>query len=199
MDPECNFSDEQQKWMLEQISANNENAFRQLYHCYYAKLLQFSFSLCKNKQAAEEIAEDVFIKVWKNRAQAPNIQSLKVYLYTAVKNTTLNYISQQARRNITEPFSELHIELSGVVQDTIIEKETLEKINRAIDSLPPRCKMVFKLIREDGLKYREVAEVLNISPDTVDAQMTIAIRRISQVMKADISKIPNRKNTFKKS
>lgn len=199
MEQECNFNEEEYKQLLEQISLGNESSFRKLYHCYYPKLLQFSYSLCKHKQAAEEITEDVFIKIWKNRTSATQIQYLRVYLYTAVKNTTLNYISQQARRNITEPFNELHIELAGVLQDTIVEKETIEKINKAIDSLPPRCKMIFKLIREDGLKYREVAEILNISPDTVDAQMTIAIRRISQVMKEDISKIPNRKNYFKKS
>lgn len=192
-------SEDEIKNLLPQIASQDENAFRSLYRHYYPKLYQFSFSICKNKQWAEEVTEDVFIKIWRNHKSAVHIQNLKVYLYTAIKNTTLNYIASQARRNISEPFGEMDIEFSETPADNIIEKETFQKISRAIETLPPRCKMVFKLIREDGLKYKEVAEILNIAPKTVDVQMTLAIKRIFHFMKDDIQKRPHVKLFYKKN
>ncbi|HMT95929.1 MAG TPA: RNA polymerase sigma-70 factor [Ferruginibacter sp.] len=192
-------SEDEIKTLLHQIALRDEDAFRNLYRHYYAKLLQFSFSICKNKQWAEEIAEDVFINLWRNHNTAAQIQHPNVYLYTSIKNGTLNYMAQQARRNITEPFAHLDIELAENPADSLIEKETLQKVAQAIETLPPRCKMVFKLIREDGLKYKEVAEILNISPKTVDTQMTLAIKRLFLFMKDDIQKRPDIKLFFKKN
>ena len=68
----------------------------------------------------------------------------------------------------------------------------LKKINAAIDQLPPRCKMVFKLVREDGLSYKEVGAILNISPKTVDAQMMIAVKQVSEKVKMDFDYFPSR-------
>ena len=120
--------------LLLQIARQDEGAFRKLYMHYYTKLFQFSHSICKNKQWAEEVTEDVFIKIWRNHKTAPQIQNLKVYLYTAIKNTTLNYIAQQARRNITEPFGDIDIELTENPADSIIEKETGTSADRALIS-----------------------------------------------------------------
>jgi len=180
--------------LLIEIVAGNELAFRQLYHHFYKKLLQFAFILTKNKETAEELVEDVFIKFWKNRKNAGAIRNLKIYLYTATKNTCLNYISSKASESITRPFDAVNIELSGPIcpEKLLIYKETFGKIKNAIETLPPRCKMIFKLIREDGLKYKEVAEILNLSPHTVDAQMTIAIRRIAFLVQKEFEKNPGK-------
>lgn len=194
----CHMSEDEILNLLPLIAMQDEGAFRKLYMHYYTKLFQFSHSICKNKQWAEEVTEDVFIKIWRNHKTAPQIQNLKVYLYTAIKNTTLNYIAQQARRNITEPFGDIDIELTENPADSIIEKETFKKIYQAIETLPPRCKIVFKLIREDGLKYKEVAAILNISPKTVEAQMALAIKRIFLFMKDDFLKKPDLKLFTKK-
>ena len=167
-------------------------AFRQVYHQFYKKLLQFAFIPTKNKEAAEELVEDVFIKIWKNRQHAEAIRNLKVYLYTATKNTCLNYLSSKANDSINKPFDAINVVLSEPVcpEQLFIYRETFAKIKNAIETLPPRCKMIFKLIREDGLKYKEVAEILNVSPHTVDAQMTIAIRRIALLVRGEFEKIP---------
>ena len=190
------FNDDFQKELLKQIAAGNETAFRQLYHHFYKKLLQFAFVLTKQKEVAEELAEDVFIKFWKNRHTVENIKNVKVYLYTATKNTCLNYLSSKMQENITRSFDAINIELAGTLSadQLLIYRETYAKIKGAIETLPPRCKMIFKLIREDGLKYKEVAEILNLSISTVEAQMTIAIRRIAFIIKEDFEKIPTASN-----
>lgn len=176
-------------YLKERIAASDQQAFKQLFHFYTPRLNQFAFSLVKSKEAAAEIVDEVFIKVWKQRQGLPGISNLNVYLYRAVKNTCLNYLSQRARQLVTEPFDLFDAELS-VEHDNpekkMITSELMKKIVAVVEALPPRCKMVFKLVREDGLKYKEVAEILNISPKTVDAQMVIAMRQISEQVKMDV-------------
>ncbi|MEO8711138.1 MAG: RNA polymerase sigma-70 factor [Parafilimonas sp.] len=163
------------------LSLNDENALAELYHYYYKRLIQFAKSIVRTNELAEEIVEDVFIKLWRNRVSICNIKNLNVYLYIAVKNTSLNTLSQKARQLVSAPFDFLNIELENELDnpdDLMITAEMMQKMYRVIDSLPPRCKMIFKLVREDGLKYKEVAEILNISVNTIDAQIAIAVKKI---------------------
>ena len=130
---------------------------------------------------AEEIVEDVFVKLWSNRHRINEVENLTVYLYVAVKNRSLNAISQKATELIKAPFDDLDIEAGQMVSDPynlLVTAEMMKRMQQAVDNLPPRCKMIFKLVREDGLKHREVAEILNISINTVDVQMAIAIKKI---------------------
>lgn len=171
--------------LLHLISTGNQAAFRQLYSHYYKRLFHFALSLVKIRESAEEIVEDVFVRIWQQKESISNIRNIRVYLYTATKNASLNYLSQKARQNITEPFDHIHIELndSGTTPEQIlITAEIHQNIQKAVDALPPRCKMIFKLVREDGLRYKEIAEILNISVNTIDAQMAIAVKRITMAI-----------------
>ncbi len=163
------------------IAQNDEAAFTQLYLHFGKKLTQFAFSLVRSKEIAEELVEDVFVKIWSGRQMIGAIENITVYLYVAVKNKSLNTLSQKAKELVAAPFDYLDStvdEFASDPYDLMITSEMMNKMHHAIDSLPPRCKMIFKLIREDGLKYKEVAEILNISVNTIDAQMAIAVRRI---------------------
>jgi RNA polymerase sigma-70 factor (ECF subfamily) len=184
------FSDEQK--LLIKISCGEQQAFRLLFDRYSKKLVQFSFSIVRAKDAAIEITDEVFARFWKNRQQAAQIQSISVYLYTAIKNASLNYLAQKARLHITEAFDSISIHLASEQnpEQKMITAEIFKKIQDAVDALPPRCRMIFKLVREDGLKYKEVAEILNISVNTVDAQMVIAIRRICDKVQAHFDGFP---------
>ena len=179
----------------EKIAHGDQNAFKQLFNFYSKRLILFAKSFVKSNEAARELVDDVFIKIWRNKESVTSIQNLKVYLYTATKNNALNYLASRAHQNITEPFDFFEVELSDnnpSPEKQIISREILKKITEAIESLPPRCKMVFKLIREDGLSYKEVGEVLNISTKTVDAQMVIAVKQIGEKVKADFDYFPQR-------
>jgi RNA polymerase sigma-70 factor (family 1) len=175
-----------------EIAAGNQEAFRQLFNNYSEKLVQFAYALVKNHIAARDIVNEVFVKIWKRREQVTGIMNLRVYLYTATKNTGLNYLSRKAHEQVTEPFDHISIALRDdrCPEQELITHEIFNKIHQAIDQLPPRCKMIFKLIREDGLQYKEVAEVLNISIHTVDAQMAIAIRKISDKVRGEFESFP---------
>ena len=178
--------------LKELIASGDERAFRQLYNLFSEKLIQFAFALVKTKQAAIEIVDKVFIKIWLRRANFIEVENIKVYLYAATKNTALNFLAEKAHQQNIQPFDHLNIELreEECPEKQMINSEIFRKIKRAIDELPPRCKIIFKLVREDGLKYKEVAEILNISTNTIDAQMVIAVKKISEKVKGQFDFLP---------
>jgi len=168
-----------------QIAVGNQKAFSELYTRFRKRLLAFSHSLVRAYEIAEEVVEDVFVGIWSRREEIAKIDNLAVYLYVAVKNRSLNRLSEKAKNLITQPYDllEPHIEvLNDDPYSIMVTAEMLTRMNRAIENLPPRCKMIFKLIREDGLRYKEVAEILNISVNTIDVQMAIAVKRISEAL-----------------
>ncbi|MBV9961461.1 MAG: RNA polymerase sigma-70 factor [Parafilimonas sp.] len=167
--------------LQQRICENDETALAEIYKLYYQKLVFFAKSILRTKQLAEEVVEDVLIKLWCNRSEITKVKNLNIYLYTAVKNTSLNLLSQQARQLVSAPFDFLNIELENELanpQELMITTEMMKRMHCAVDTLPPRCKMIFRLVREDGLKYKEVAEILNISVNTIDVQMAIAVKKI---------------------
>ena len=168
-----------------QVSKGDQQAFARLYGLFNKRLLAFSISLVHSPEIAEEVVEDVFVKLWANRSEAAAIRNLAVYLYVAVKNQSLNRLSSIAKDLHKQPFDSLDPGVEAFrddPHDLMVTAEMLAKMNQVIDQLPPRCKMIFKLIREDGLRYKEVSEILNISVKTIDAQMAIAIKRICEAL-----------------
>lgn len=176
------------KELLQRIAAGDEAAFRKVYNSIYRRLFQFALAMVKTRESAEEIVEDVFVRIWQQRENLPAVQNLRVYLYTATKNTSLNYLAGKAKASITEPFDHIHVDLADTTvtpEQILITAEIHQKIQKAVEALPPRCKMIFKLVREDGLRYKEIAEILNISINTIDAQMAIAVKRITQAIETE--------------
>ena len=171
----------QLKGLQEKVAGGDENAFTQVYLQFGKRLILFGTSLVRSKEIAEELVEDVFVKLWANRKNITEIENLTVYLYVAVKNKALNKLSQKASELIAAPFDYLDTsmdEFAADPYDLMITTEMMTRMQTVIETLPPRCKMIFKLIREDGLKYKEVAEILNISVNTIDVQMAIAVKKI---------------------
>ncbi|HRI19690.1 MAG TPA: RNA polymerase sigma-70 factor [Panacibacter sp.] len=163
------------------IANGNELMLTELYKIFHKRLQHFSRAITRSDQIAEEVTDDVFVKLWGRRDKIAEIENLTVYLYIAVKNQSLNALSRRAQELVTQSFDYLDIELqnaTGNADELMITKEMFQRMQKAIDALPPRCKMIFKLIREDGLKYKEVGQILNISVNTIDAQMAIAVKRI---------------------
>jgi RNA polymerase sigma-70 factor (ECF subfamily) len=169
------------KALQQRIARSDEAAFTELYFHFGKKLQQFANSLVRSKEISEELVEDVFVKIWANRKGIIEIDNLTVYLYVAVKNKALNSLSQKAKELIAAPFDYLDLpvdEFAADPYDLMITSEMMARMQKVIENLPPRCKMIFKLIREDGLRYKEVAEILNISVNTIDAQMAVAVKKL---------------------
>jgi RNA polymerase sigma-70 factor (family 1) len=164
---------------------NDEAAYKQLFELYFPSLKRFAFSLVKSNEIAEEIASDAMINIWRNRNRLQEIGNLKLYLFVSARNLSLNYLKRSLHKK-TVSLESIDTNVSfgmAVTEESYITSEMKRKLEMAVHTLPPRCKMVFKLIKEEGLSYREVAELLDISTKTVDAQLVTAIGKITQALK----------------
>ena len=162
---------------------NDVAGFEECYRKYYTRLYRFCFSIVHQKQPAEDIVHDVFMQLWKKRERSSSIRNLEVYLYVSVKNLSLNHLRNTSTRivDIAERSHE-YIQFNVDPETLLIHSEAVKKMNVAIRSLPPRCKLIFKLIKEDGLKYKDVATLLDLSIKTVEGQLAIAMRKLVQAM-----------------
>jgi RNA polymerase sigma-70 factor (ECF subfamily) len=179
------------KYLQSRIACSDDQAaYKELFTSLYSSLFVFAKSLVKSKEAAEEVVSDVFINIWERRRDLEKIENLRVYLYVSTRNASLNYISRH-KRTATNPIDEFQSEFTSIYFDPeqlMITADMLALIKRSIDQLPPKCKIIFKLVKEDGLKYREVAEILNISIKTVENQLAIALQKIGNTISFDLAK-----------
>lgn len=168
------------KW-VEGIRQDDENAFRKLFLKYYEPLCNFAWRYTRSKAISEDLVQNVFTKLWTLRKTLDPQKSIRVYLYQAVKNEALDYISHQkiVREAAGKPSVEIVTNLKKPIhqkQKLPDQTEFIDAARQAIDDLPKRARQVYKLHREDGLIYREIAEVMGISVKTVESQMTRALK-----------------------
>lgn len=177
------------KRLLAAISLHNDQAaYKELFLLLHRRLKQFAYSILKSGEEAEELVSDVFIRIWQKKDQLTTIESPLLYFYTAVKNLALNRLSKQKKQPVLIAEDWL-VQLNSIYFDPeklMITEEMMRQIKKAISDLPPRCRLIFKLIKEDGLKYKEVAELLQLSVKTIEAQMAIALRRVGKCMHFEI-------------
>lgn len=165
----------------------DQHAFRILFKHYYTTLFQFAVSIVKVREVAEEIVEDVFIKVWNKRKNLTKIANLRLYLYVSVKNHCLNHVTRRGITTEIDP-DQLDVVCAELVpnpEDLLLASELLQRVNKSIHELPPKCRIVYKLVKENGLTYKEVGEILNISPRTVENHIAAAIKKLASVLDAD--------------
>ena len=166
------------------ICDGNEMALTELYLLFHSRLHSFSSSIVRSPEDAEEIVEDIFVRIWANRKDILRIENLSVYLYVAVKNRSYNLLVQRGK-SIHYSYEDMEDDMAAPSLDPhklLVSAEMMKKMQDAIESLPPRCKMVFRLVREDGLQYKEVGQILGISVNTIDVQMAIATKRICTML-----------------
>jgi RNA polymerase sigma-70 factor (family 1) len=172
------------QWQHRIAVADDEEAFLLLYRHFKPRLEKFAFSIVHVKEDAEEIVEDVFVRLWIKRKTLDQVQNLKLYIYVATRNFSLNYLRIN-QRNAHLVIDDLKMELQDITADPeqlMSDAEQMARINYAVGELPNRCKVIFKLVKEDGLKQREVAELLHLSPKTVENQLAIAVKRLAQAI-----------------
>lgn len=162
----------------------DQSAYKQLFLCLFPSLQNFAFSILKSRQAAEETASDVLMEVWVRRQKLPEIENLKLYLFTSTKNAALRRLRQEKKQSRFS-LDELQVEFVSDYSnpEEVFNLSQLEQsIRRAVNELPPRCKMIYKLAKEDKMKYAEIAELLGISIKTIDNQLSIALKKIAVIV-----------------
>ena len=162
------------------LGNNDEYALKELFDHYNDRLFHLAYAIIHSRELAEEIVEDVFIQVWDKKLKISALENLTWYLYVATKNISCNYLRKYNKikhidlNELTLPYFTIDVS----PEDLMVSSETLQKINTAINNLPPKCRIIFKLVKEDGLKYRQVAGLLNLTIKTVENQMGIALKKL---------------------
>jgi RNA polymerase sigma-70 factor (family 1) len=173
------------KELQRSIAANEDSlAFKKLYFLFYLPLSNFAYALLKSKEQSEDLVSDLFLDLWSKRKNLESIENLQSYLYTSVRNNALKKL-QLTKKIVKINIEDAPVELIGTAlnaEDAIISNETIGKVEAVIDQLPPKCKLIFKLAKEDKLKYKQIAELLSISVKTIDNQLSTALKKIASVI-----------------
>ncbi len=161
--------------MLRGIRSSDYEVFSLMYLNFFKGLALVSVKYVQDVYVAEEIVQDVFIKIWEQPSGLDGVIHLKSYLYRAVVNNSLNHINRQ--KNLQVHHERLARESEHIdIQRTYEEQELKVLIYQEIDRLPSQCRKVFKMSRFEGLKYREIAVMLNISERTVENHVANALK-----------------------
>ena len=171
--------------ILENIcQRDDQKSFEELFKLFHERLLIFCTHYIKDRQAAEEIVSNVFLKIWIKRNELSHVQNLETYLFIAVKNQSINYTKQFSNYRIVylEETGNLQLLNTNDPGKELERRELIFKMNEAIETLPKQCKIIFTLIKEDGLKYKEVAQILDISPRTVETQLVRAMKKLDKIL-----------------
>ncbi len=178
--------EDQDQILFKEIKKGNNEAFERLFKKYYASITNFTASLVRDSTVAEEIAQEIFIYIWEKRAKIELHTGIKSYLFSSAKNKSINYLKLELPKHQATT----DIENIRNLQTPIIASNDTEllkkKIQHAIDSLPDKCKNIFVLSRYGGLTYKEIAEDLDISVKTVENQMSIALKKLKELLKDDL-------------
>jgi RNA polymerase sigma-70 factor (family 1) len=169
----------------------DQRSFEVFFHELNPRLIKFCTMYVHYQQVAEEIVSDVFVKCWMDRVQMQEVLKPETYLFIAVKNSALNYnkrFSAVQVVNIDDHEGNSQFVASMSPEMELEKKELMFKMDQAVATLPKQCQIIFRMVKENGMKYKEVAEILNLSPRTVHTQMLRAMKKMSKAMEPYLQK-----------
>jgi len=177
-----------EQYLLEQIAQGDESSFRKVFEAYRKPLYAYIIYLIKSEVLADEILQDVFLRVWLNRSMLREVRTFRAWLFTIAKNRIIDAIKLQAKETLlleTAPAPVLNCE----AEDRIREKEYASLLNEAISQLSPKQQLIYQLSREKGLKLNEIAIKLNLSSNTVKSHLMHALRAIRKYVQPHLHAI----------
>jgi len=164
--------------LLDRLRGGNQDAFQAIFRAYYPRLVGLAGAMLRDGAAAEEIVQDVMLELWRRRATLVIETTLQAYLYRATRNRSLNHIRHQRITERAEPYLRTDATSVERADSRVMEAEIEAALRSAVSELPSRCREVFELSRVHGLTYAEIAQAMDISVKTVEAQMGKALRTL---------------------
>jgi RNA polymerase sigma-70 factor (ECF subfamily) len=162
-------------------------AFESLYKSFHKMLWHYAKEMLKDEDEAEDTVQQIFIRIWEKRDSLLISSSIKSYLFTSVRNACLKKMEKAAREKAIDPLESSEMERAGKAQDPAQFKDLQTAIQTSIESLPERCRLIFKLSRFGGLTYTEIAKELELSVKTVENQMSKALQTLRHDLKHHFS------------
>ncbi|MBV6647733.1 MAG: RNA polymerase sigma-70 factor [Cyclobacteriaceae bacterium] len=164
--------------LVQEVKGGSLDAFDELFHRYSKRLWSFTNGMIKSAEESEEIVQDVFLKIWEGRDKLDPTASFNSFIFTIAKNQVLNVFRK--RVNERKYLHQLALPTSekSYTEDQVIYRELSIISSTAINSLPPKRRMIFRMSREQGMTYDEIARSMGISKKTVENQMTMALKML---------------------
>jgi RNA polymerase sigma-70 factor (family 1) len=168
--------------LIKRIVLNNDReAFNTFYDAFYNPLVKFAYSITHRLHVAEDIVSELFLRLLKNKTTFIEILNVESYLFQAVKHDAIKYLQRNRLKTDHAVSPELHDDENPL--QIMIFYELDEILNKAVNDFPEKRRQIFILVKNDGLKYKEVAEKLNISVKTVENQMSHALASLRNIVR----------------
>lgn len=168
------------KYLLDQIAENDYISYNELFVSYYTKLCYYVNLIVDNKTDAEDIVQELFIRIWNNRKNIGTYENTSAYLYRAAKNSALNHLRKKTYHNVT--MDELVLKEPFIEENELETQEFRIALSDCINQLPQRCKEILIMHKVKGVKQKEISEKLNISVKTIKNQLWMALQRIKSCL-----------------
>lgn len=163
--------------LVSRIRENDDAAFDELFRRHYADLCRTAIRFVRDEAQSEDLIQELFFSLWQRRAKLPeDLTAVGGYLHRSARNRCLNFLRDQNRIPVDDGELPLNAPAVGLPSDDLEQDDLKNRLHRAIDRLPERCRLVFTMSKVDEMSRKEVADALGISPKTVENQMTRAYR-----------------------
>lgn len=176
-----------EKQLIQRIQSGDKQAFEDLYRTYFPVLCDFVYRYVRSSSVSEELVQDLFLNIWIRRTEWEPEGTIRSYLYKSARNRAFDYLKhQKVERNYLEErkierkweqeSNRADVKQLRFYKEQSVNEELVQAVENALNQLPERRKVIFTLSREEGLTYKEIADVLNISVKTVETQMGRALK-----------------------
>lgn len=167
---------------LSQVSSINKKEYKNIFHSHYNALCAFAYGFLQDVKATEDVVQDAFLSLWEKRTEFENLAASKSFLYTTVRNKSLNILKHQKVVEKHTPHLIQELESEDILSKYILEEETFNRMFQEIKKLPASAREIM-LLALNGLKNPEISEELNISVNTVKTQKKIAYAKLKSSLK----------------
>ncbi len=174
----------QEAELLMRLQEGDEKAFAELFRTLYDKLFGYTLGITHSKLTAEDITQEVFLKIWQNRSEMGDVENINALLFRMAQNRTIDYLRKSAREVLV---TSAHLELESQNNiheplDLLIHDELKIRISEAVRQLPPQQQKIYTLYKEQGIKQDEIARQLNLSRSTIQSHMKLAMGNIHKYL-----------------
>lgn len=162
---------------IQLLAVGNEATFEQVFKTHFKALHSYAFTILKDEMAAEEIVQNLFLKIWERKEQLSIHSSIKAYLYRGVHNDCMNMLKHEKVKKAWQTYTTHHMEKeTGPASQKILLSDLEEKLHKAMNELPEQCRTIFQMSRFEQMKYQEIANRLGLSIKTIENQMGKALK-----------------------